>query len=146
MNELALQSLVVSSIRQFGGFSFKLANRFLVGIPDLFIKLPGLPSSIYEVKISKISADRKVAHLKVSALQWKFMDDYFDAGGIGGIISFAKIDSRGWGIAVRSFEKGEVSGVRHYDHIVNNHVLLMRGRREETIVEYIRGSIQWQSR
>lgn len=145
VNELALQKLVIDSIREFGGFSFKLANRFLVGIPDLFIKLPGLPAAIYEVKISKISRDKKVAHLKVSPLQWKTLDDYYDAGGVGGIISFAKLE-KGWGIAVRSLEKGEESGVRHYDHVINNHILLMRGKREQTIVDLVRSSIEWQLR
>lgn len=146
VKEVELQSLVVSSVREHGGFSFKLANKFLKGVLDLFIKLPGGPSSIWEVKISRISADRKVAKLDVTPLQWKFMDEFYDAGGVGGIISFAKIDSRGWGIAVRSFEKGEVSGVRHYDHILNNHILLMRGKREQTIVDLIRSSIEWQTR
>lgn len=145
MGELELQKLVVDSVRMGGGFAFKLANRFLVGIPDLFIKLPTFPSALYEVKIARISRDKKVAHYKISPLQWKTLDEYLMAGGVGGIISFAKME-KDWGLAVWSLEKNVQGSAHRFDHKLNAHVLLQRGIREQQIVNALKVSVEWQTR
>jgi hypothetical protein len=53
-----------SAIRE-GGFSFKMSNRFLIGVPDLYIAMPGYPACLLEVKRNDDYATPGVAgHLR----------------------------------------------------------------------------------
>lgn len=62
MNELKLQSLIIDQIVSEGGHGRKLSHRFLVGIPDLLLRL-SLPRSakgamvLVEVKLLRVSED-----------------------------------------------------------------------------------------
>jgi len=97
-NELAFQTLTVKSVREADGFAFKLTNKFLVGVPDLFIHLPPFGTGIWEVKKAtyrnmdtwfeeKLNRQIKVA---LSGLQNKFLRDFTNRGGMGGVISFVE--------------------------------------------------------
>ena len=50
MIETKFQSLLVKAAIDAGGHAFKMSNRFLVGVPDLFVVLPGQPGCIIECK------------------------------------------------------------------------------------------------
>jgi len=52
-SELQYQTHLVKACKGVGGFAFKLSNRFLGGIPDLFLQMPNFPSLMVEVKLWK---------------------------------------------------------------------------------------------
>ena len=53
-----------SVIRQ-GGYSFKMSNRFLIGVPDLYIAMPGFPVVLLEVKRNDdYATSGKAGHLR----------------------------------------------------------------------------------
>lgn len=135
LNELKLQRLVVDAVTQHGGFAFKMSNRFLAGIPDLFVQIPAYPTSIWEVKISQPAQTRGYCNMKVTPLQWQALSRHRAAGGLGGVISFLKRDN-GWCVTIRS-ELGT-------NLIVDNHILLVRGKREKIIVDELKRSLAWQ--
>lgn len=87
MKEVDLQSKVVDSIREMGGFSIKCANRFLIGVPDVLCQLPTFQTSYWEIK--------KSPHAKwmcpdLTPKQKLWLRDFTRAGGFGGIIYFCQ--------------------------------------------------------
>lgn len=88
--ELKLQREVVEVVRGAGGFAFKMSNRFLIGVVDLFVKLPWFPAAIYEAKLTKLpAATRKTeVTLDATALQLKFLREARAAGMTTGLMSF----------------------------------------------------------
>lgn len=87
MNELNFQAKVKLAVKEMGGVCFKMSNRFIAGVPDLLIQLPGYPTSLWEVKYVKWLSSFDVT-FKATALQKMFLRDFMNAGGLGGIISF----------------------------------------------------------
>lgn len=87
--EIKLQREIVEVVRAAGGFAFKLSNRFLIGVPDLFVKLPWHSAAFYEVKLAKLpAATRKTEiELAVTPLQDKFLREAHAAGVRTGVIS-----------------------------------------------------------
>lgn len=127
MRELHLQSLVVKAVREHGGVAFKMANRFLVGVSDLFVQLPGCPSALWEVKLNKMkwgSKDIVVADL--TNPQIKFLRDLIKAGGKGGVISFVQ------DVHDLYFAAQPTAMCNFYTHFYTK---LDRGHREQKIVE-----------
>src|SRR5215207_7353826 len=89
MKELALQKLICDIVnREHGGFARKLSHRFLVGVSDLLIKLPGLPTALIEVKCENCPVNKKTVTLDVTVPQRRFLRDAASAGMIAGIFSF----------------------------------------------------------
>lgn len=75
MSELRVQRQIIEAVRFHGGVAFKQSNRFLAGLPDLFIKLPGLQAAMVEVKWSpKINRLRRVG-VNLTPLQRKYLRD-----------------------------------------------------------------------
>lgn len=101
MKEVDAQKLVIDAVKSAGGHGHKLSNRFLVGVVDLLIKLPGQPAMLAEVKLEKRSSfkgqtsDSVYFTPDVTALQWKFLKDYHDAGMTCGLISFVEVGGKG---------------------------------------------------
>lgn len=143
-HELRLQSLVVDAVRGAGGVAFKLSNKFLVGIPDLFVYLPGLGSGIWEVKSADIAkmdgwyAERlqRFVKVKLSGLQDKFLRDMSSKGGLCGVISFIESKTNDY-VAVYSYETLAYGDAMIQPFIVSSrgYSLLERGAREATIVK-----------
>jgi len=53
-----------SAVRE-GGYSFKMSNRFLIGVPDLYIAVPGFPVVLLEAKRNDdYATPGKAAHLR----------------------------------------------------------------------------------
>lgn len=130
MIEIDYQKLLVDAVRQDGGFAFKMANRFLGGIPDLLIQLPTYTTWLWEVKF-KARRPVKPERVPLRPLQYKFMTDYVKAGGLCGVVSFFKDDNDLYALAVP------------YDNLQFKHesewyTLLPRGEREQTLVGLIK--------
>lgn len=96
MDELALQKLLVDVVRKNGGAADKLSHRFLVGVPDLLVKLPGAPAGLLEVKQhtwNKIKPAK--IKLAVTKLQEVMLKRYDDAGMPTGVVSFLQQRGKG---------------------------------------------------
>lgn len=53
MNEREFQRCLVQESERAGGYAFKMSNRFMVGVPDLFIKIPDFPVVLLECKMGR---------------------------------------------------------------------------------------------
>jgi hypothetical protein len=123
VNELGYQKLVIDAVKSDGGFAFKLSNRFLSGIPDLLVQLPGLSTHLWEVKLSRPNRPSQV-----TPLQRQTLLDYYEAGGKGGVLHF---DQRG--------KECKVQAQWLPNFIPTLLFPLKRGQREKQIVELLRG-------
>lgn len=127
MRELQAQSLVVKAVREHGGVAFKMANRFLVGVSDLFVQLPGCYTYLWEAKLLKTKFDLDETYdVTVTPKQRNFICDVMKAGGHAGTMSFIQ-DRHDLYFAV-------VDGASMCIHAVA-YVKLERGNRENRIVE-----------
>lgn len=59
MSELKFQTQLVDDIKRFNrkSFAFKLNNRFVSGLPDLFIKVPNYHPLFVETKVAVLGRD-----------------------------------------------------------------------------------------
>src|SRR6185312_12383623 len=95
MNELGIQRLLVEACITQGGFAHKMSNRFLVGVPDLFVKMPDWPTTIVEVKYApKVRRDGTVA-LELSPHQSRHIARIQLAKGHAGWLVVARGDKPG---------------------------------------------------
>lgn len=60
--EKKFQTLLCDAVRAQGGYALKMSNQFMVGIPDLHLKVPGLPDAFIECKTDqlRVSDDAKI--------------------------------------------------------------------------------------
>ena len=88
MKEVDFQTRIKAAVIDMGGFSFKMANRFLVGVSDLLVQLPTFSTSLWEVKIRPFPRQSYSGGVEapLTPLQKKFMRQYLAAGGFGGVI------------------------------------------------------------
>lgn len=115
MNELQAQSLVVKAVRDDGGYAFKLAHKFLIGIPDLLIQIPGHGTSLWEVKLARKTLLSDTA-LNLTAKQLKALRDFTKAGGTAGVISFLQTPRVLYiGVSTRFFLEMPVTQYRTLD-------------------------------
>lgn len=84
MKEIDLQSKCIAAIRELGGFSQKMSNRFLIGVPDLLCQLPDFPTSFWEVKRRATVYQNP----DPSPKQKLWLRDFTRAGGFCGVIYF----------------------------------------------------------
>lgn len=134
MRELAAQSLITRAVKDHGGVAFKMANRFLVGVPDLFIQLPGCTSSLWEVKMNKTKFGMKeFFEVDLTKPQENFLRDLIRAGGNCGTISFLQ-DTH---VLYMSVQPGPV---RKFSR--NWYTALDKGKREEIIVDALYRTIR----
>lgn len=92
MIETECQQLIVRAAKEAGGEALKLNNRFLVGVADLLVKIPGCHPEWLEAKLSKFSV-KTLAHghtweLDVTKKQKDFLRDWDRAGMRTGVASF----------------------------------------------------------
>lgn len=130
MKEIDAQSMVVDLVRSRGGAAHKMSNRFLVGVADLLVKPRVYPAAVVEVKLSHYvkELESHTFMLDVTALQWKFLQDYRNAGMRAGVLSFIEIGGRGkLGLMGAMFSLDGRGGVmyRRGDHVrISQHVPL----------------------
>lgn len=97
MLETKLQKFLVDEVRDSGGFAHKMSNRFLIGVPDLLIKLPNSPATFLETKqhtFNNRDAAPAKFWLRVTPLQAKFLRDANAAGVPGLVGSFVQFKGR----------------------------------------------------
>ena len=59
MQELDFQTLLIETVKREGGYGRKISHRFIRGIPDLLLRVPGLRGLVLaEVKIIHLPGDK----------------------------------------------------------------------------------------
>ena len=95
MKELTAQGYLVNAAEKAGGHAFKMNNRFIKGVFDLSVKLPGRPHVYVEVKMasrlhmSNHRTERQTTVCTLTPHQWNFLRAYKKAGGIAGWVAIA---------------------------------------------------------
>lgn len=132
MKETSLQTLVVDAIRANNGFAFKLANRFLIGVPDVLAQPRNMRTSLWEVKKNPEPWAGSRVRLALTPHQYSFLDRFTDAGGICGVISFLVGRNHLFCGVFDMFQvhKGVYSNERYYTE-------LKRGLRGEMVYEML---------
>jgi hypothetical protein len=93
MNELDLQNRVIKVVRAArGSAAHKLSHRFLVGVPDLMVKIPRYPIMILEVKKDERPKMKSSVTLDVTVPQKRFLLQWAEAGVMCGVMSFLTQD------------------------------------------------------
>lgn len=93
MNELQFQRLTCKAVQSAGGFATKLSHRFLVGIPDLLIKLPHTAAMLVEVKTDKRPV-KNLYLLDITPRQAQVLRSADSAGMMAGVVSFLQDKSQ----------------------------------------------------
>lgn len=95
MIETECQQLIIDAVQEdhIGGRGLKFNNRFIVGIVDLLIKLPGHQPMILEAKLHKFSAKTLAAGHRIDDIgatfkQKQYLRDWNYAGMLTGVVSF----------------------------------------------------------
>lgn len=89
MKELDCQGLIKRAVVSRGGFCIKLSHRFIVGVPDLLVKIPGRAAMLIEVKWAR-APKRKDYMLEITPRQAQVLRQAEAAGMITGVASFLK--------------------------------------------------------
>lgn len=135
-NELWAQRIIVDALRASGGFAFKMSHKFLVGVPDLFVKLPEAPASFWEVKIKDRPANPVDFSLPLTPPQKNWLRDYNGAGGVCGVVSVLRGPAELY-LAVVRYEVisyGD-SDVRPWRIHRRAHTVIDRGNRNKAIFD-----------
>lgn len=139
MNELGLQKLVIDAVRRDQGFGFKLSNKFLIGIPDLFLHLPVFGTGLWEVKLNDKPKVAESVKLNVTPLQEKVLTDYEKAGGCAGVISFIRTPANyyinAYLMEILAYSDANLAKNRVS---ILHHEVLPRGKREDTIISVLK--------
>lgn len=90
MKEIDYQRLVIDVVKDHGGFAFKSSNRFLVGVADLYVKVPEYPGVFLEAKLDKMPILKSTVSLDTTIKQRHFLRDAYEAGTPAGVISFIR--------------------------------------------------------
>jgi len=86
IKETDLQTELKDATIAAGGYAYKMSNRFLVGVLDLFEQMPGMPTITLEVKyIRKFPKDGMVA-VELTPHQIRTINNTNKAGGNAGWI------------------------------------------------------------
>lgn len=93
MIETDCQKLCIEAVEEIGGRGLQFNNRFIVGVTDLLLQIPGHGAMILEAKLHKFSAKTLAAgHLiediGATAKQKMYLRDWGYAGMLTGVVSF----------------------------------------------------------
>ncbi len=90
MIETECQQLIVQAVKEGSGQALKFNNRFMIGVCDLFVKLPGHQPMLLEAKLIKLSPKTRshVWNVGCTKLQQDFLRDWHEAGMLTGVVSF----------------------------------------------------------
>lgn len=84
MTELEVQHQLCRAAIGAGGYAFKASHRFLIGVLDLFVQMPGIDGVWIEVKMRKGAPVRGAAALGLTSHQKRFIMAIRRAGGRAG--------------------------------------------------------------
>lgn len=141
MIETEAQKIVVKAVEAEGGYALKMSNRFLVGIPDLLIKLPTIPAMILEAKIQHFKRpDNHKFTLAATALQDRELRNMRSAGMITGMLSFVEIGQKGIkGLYMGVFSEGGTVEMSQHQYMGQ----LPPIERTKSIVRVLRDYVRW---
>lgn len=90
--ETDYQGDIVKAVKAEGGYGVKMSNRFLIGVPDLYLKPLGLPSMLVEVKLLTAYPvmDDSIMRVELTALQRSSLLDHQGSGGVSGWLLLVK--------------------------------------------------------
>ena len=100
VNELQFQSELIAAAVASGGHAVKLSHRYLSGVPDLWVKLPGLPGAMIEAKWIGASG-----YPVLTAPQREFLMADDAAGGVAGVVMAIKTGPTSWEAGVFTMER-----------------------------------------
>lgn len=97
MIETECQKLVVDAVKEGGGQALKLSNRFMIGVCDLFVKLPTCQPMLLEAKLHNLSdkTQNHVWDVGCTKLQQDFLRNWHEAGMLTGVVSFIQTTGKG---------------------------------------------------
>lgn len=118
MSELQMQRLIIEDVKKCGGFAFKMSNRFMVGVPDLYIATPRHWPVLVECKFVKELPKRKTTSvlLNLTPKQRHFIRQTQYGGGYSGWVIGLKMkigNKNHWKFAVGVDSK--VKSIRQID-------------------------------
>src|SRR5580692_9235542 len=96
MSELTLQRDILDSVEAAGGAGKKLSNRFLVGVADLYCKLPRLPGCFIEVKDESYPAKAEHVKMDLTVPQRRFLIGFSNAGDQAAVMCFLRKPNKLW--------------------------------------------------
>lgn len=129
MIETEAQQLVVRAVKDGGGQALKFNNRFMIGVCDLFIKLPTCQPMLLEAKLHNLSprtleAGFHIADIGCTKLQKDFLRDWGDAGMLTGVVSFLQENNKGVAsLRMALYSRGEMLK-RRWSADIDDHVML----------------------
>ena len=88
--EVDIQSQLIRDARTAGAFAYKTSHRFLIGVPDLFIQMPGFPACQIEVKKLDGMPKSGVIRVDLTPHQRRHLLNLHVAGGFGGWLVVVK--------------------------------------------------------
>lgn len=93
MIETECQQLCIDAVEEIGGQGLKFNNRFIVGVTDLLLQIPGHGAMILEAKLHKFSAKtlnagHLIEDIGCTAKQKMYLRDWGHAGMLTGVVSF----------------------------------------------------------
>lgn len=95
MNELDCQRLLIEAVQEadIGGCGLQFNNRFIVGVVDLLLKMPGHETLILEAKLHKFAARTidngyLITDIGCTTKQKMYLRDWGFAGIRTGVVSF----------------------------------------------------------
>ena len=115
MIETECQQLCIDAVEEIGGCGVKFNNRFIIGVPDLLLQIPGHGAMILEAKLHRFSvktlaAGHLIEDVGCTAKQIMYLRDWGHAGMLTGVVSFVTeqgADVRGLRMAVWSYAEME---------------------------------------
>lgn len=129
MIETECQQLVIDAVEEIDGCGLKFNNRFIVGVTDLLLQIPGHGAMILEAKLHKFSgktlaAGHHITNIGCTAKQEMYLRDWNYAGMLTGVVSFVAeqgSDIRSLQMAIYSYEE---MLKRHWSAHTYDHELL----------------------
>lgn len=91
--ETECQQLCIDAVEEIGGRGIKFNNRFIVGVVDLLLQIPGHGAMTLEAKLHKFSAKtlmngHHIDDVGCTAKQRMYLRDWQYAGMLTGVVSF----------------------------------------------------------
>lgn len=139
MVETECQQLIVDAAKTAGGQALKLNNRFLIGVADLLVKLPGIRPMWLEAKLNNFSAKTlQSSHafdLAVTKLQKDFLRDWQHAGMLTGVVSFVQENGKGVkSLHMALYSYGEMDDFHWVANVIDHNALGGKDERMDRIV------------
>ena len=100
MIETEMQQLLIDAAKSVGGQGLKLNNRFVVGVVDLLISIPGcrpvwLEAKRLDLSAKSLAAGHHISDIGCTYKQQKFLYDWHAAGMLTGVASFIQEPGKG---------------------------------------------------